>query len=217
MLLKSETMVCVQIAKMNCPGRHPEIVDINRAITNFVCHRCEAAPPTFDRCTTLFAYEGPVPDMIKRFKDRASFSDYRCLSRLLCHQFHHYYANEPVATPDFLIPVPMHNSRIRWRGFNQSVMLTRFLSRHTGVPTLLQGCQRLPTLRAQRGLNARQRLGNMPQMFTPGPHASRLSGCNLAIIDDVVTTTATAQAMAGVLKDCGASSIHVWALARVNL
>lgn len=188
-------------------------------ITNnfFLCYRCNASPPSFDRCSTLFSYEGPVPDMIQRFKDKASFSDYQCLSKLFGQLFCQHCTDEPWLTPDFLVPVPLHNRRLRQRGFNQSVMLARHLSRLTGIPVLLQACKRLANQHAQRGLSARQRLDNTQHMFVPGRHASRVSGHHLAIIDDVVTTTATSQAMSTVLKNCGAATVHVWALARVNL
>lgn len=206
----------LEISTSNAAAR--EINSISRQSGDpFLCSRCRATPPAFDQCTALFAYEDAVPDMIRRFKDRASFSDYRCLGQLLSQQFEHHYANEPLFTPDFLIPVPLHHSRLRKRGFNQSVMLARRLSQRTGIPMLPASCLRLSTQHTQRGLNARQRLENMARMFTPGPDATNVQGRKLAIVDDVVTTTATAQAMASTLKGCGAAHIHVWALARVNL
>lgn len=199
------------------PGCHRCGVAIDEITHNFLCYRCHASPPSFDRCSTLFSYEGPVPDMIQRFKDKASFSDYQCLGKLFGQLFCQHCTDEPWQTPDFLVPVPLHNSRLRQRGFNQSVMLARHLSRLTGIPVLLNACERMTNQHAQRGLSARQRLNNTQHMFVPGRHASRVSGQHLAIIDDVVTTTATSQAMSTVLKNCGAATVDVWALARVNL
>lgn len=153
--------------------------------------------------------------MIRRVKDRAGFVELRALSGCFIEHFLQHHLDTATPWPDLLLPVPLHPARLGMRGFNQALLLARRVSRHTGIPVLQHSCARRPGT-SQRGLNAAQRLHNMQGIFTPLPGLALTAGRHLAIIDDVVTTTATTQAMAAVLHDGGAASIDVWALARSN-
>jgi ComF family protein len=153
--------------------------------------------------------------MIKHFKDQGAFAPARCLGRLLAASFHQYYL-ECGQYPDLLVPVPLHNQRLRQRGFNQSVWLARTIQHKCGIPLLLSCCNRQTGAHQQRGLGAQQRQLNMQGMFTAGRDAHLTGGRHIAIIDDVVTTTATVNALSQVLRQQGAARIDVWALARVN-
>jgi ComF family protein len=153
--------------------------------------------------------------MIRRFKDRAGFAELRALSNCFIAHFRQHYQDSATPWPDLLLPVPLHPSRLRARGFNQALLLARRLSRQTGIPVLANSCRRQSSV-SQRGLNAQARLRNMQDVFSPRPGAALTPGKRLAIIDDVVTTSATTQAMAAVLHDFAAASIDVWALARSN-
>lgn len=179
------------------------------------CFHCQQSPPAFDHCHSVFAYEHPVADMIRRFKDHGVFAPARCLATLLAAAFRQYYLEQGL-WPDMLAPVPLHNRKIRTRGFNQSVWMARFVHRRTGVPLSLRACVRRATPHSQRGLRAQARKLNMQDVFCAGADADLTAGRHIAIIDDVVTTTATANAMSQVLRQHGAARIDVWALARVN-
>lgn len=153
--------------------------------------------------------------MIRRFKDHGNFAPGRCLATLMSGAFRQYYF-EQGSFPDWLVPVPLHQSRLRSRGFNQSVWMTRHIQSRTPVPALTHACKRLATPRHQRGLGAQARILNTQNMFCAGPEADLTAGGHIAIIDDVVTTTATANAVSQILRQHGATRIDVWALARVN-
>lgn len=126
----------------------------------------------------------------------------------------HY--QEEGCLPDLLAPVPLHNRRLRQRGFNQSVWIARTIGRRSGIAVCRQLCERHASAHHQRGLRAQARQRNVQGMFSAGRDAHLTAGRHIAIIDDVVTTTATANAMSQILRQLGATRIDVWALARVN-
>lgn len=180
-----------------------------------LCSRCCHQAPVFDRCHCTFAYEPPVSDMIRRLKDHTGFAECRALGNCFAEHFVRFHDDTSLPLPDLLLPVPLHPSRLRSRGFNQALLLARHLSRRTGIPVLVNSCQRQAGT-AQRGLNAEERLRNMQDVFRPLAGTALTAGRRLAIIDDVVTTTATTQAMAAAVHNDAATRIDVWALARSN-
>ena len=118
--------------------------------------------------------------------------------------------------PDFLVPMPMHWWR-RWRrGFNQAELMARCLCQHRGLqawPLRVDSslCCRRRATRSQLGLDAAARLRNLHDVLYC-PH--RVDGLNLAIVDDVMTTGASANAMASALLTAGARRVEVWCCAR---
>lgn len=196
-----------------------------------ICMNCQHLPPHFDYCMPLFAYQPPVSGMIKRFKQHAGFSEARCLGLLMSAAFRQYYLEQGQAPPAYLLPVPLHRNRLRQRGFNQALMLCNLLSKNSDIPVLRHACERRASQHSQRGLSAQARQLNMQGVFYPGKQAHLTAGQHIAIIDDVVTTTATVNEMSGVLRQAsaspqgvvqqerlrqGPSRIDVWCVARAN-
>jgi ComF family protein len=116
---------------------------------------------------------------------------------------------------DALVPVPLHWQRLMRRGFNQSVLLAGQL--RSQAPALRRArldqrsVRRNRATAAQTGMGVAQRAANLRAAFTVG---NRYDNLRVAIIDDVLTTGATATTMAAALRDAGASHIEVWCLAR---
>jgi ComF family protein len=183
---------------------------------NESCLSCQQFPPSFDHCRSLFAYQIPVASMIKRFKDHAGFSEARCFGQLLSAAFEQYYLEQDITLPALLLPVPLHSTRIRQRGFNQAIMLCNSISTRTGITVLRHACERRPSQHSQRGLSAQARQLNMQGVFYDGKQAHLTAAKHIAIIDDVVTTTATVNSMSAVLRQQGAARIDVWSVARTN-
>lgn len=181
-----------------------------------VCLNCQQLPPHFDRCMPLFAYQVPISGMIKRFKEHACFSDARCLGHLMSAAFRQHYLEQDLCAPAFLLPVPLHSRRVRQRGFNQAAMLCDAISKSSGIPVLRHACERRPGMHAQRGLGAQARHLNMQGIFYRGRQTHLTAGRHIAIIDDVVTTTATVNAMSAVLRQHGVAQIDIWSIARAN-
>lgn len=113
--------------------------------------------------------------------------------------------------PDLLLPVPLAKRRLRERGFNQAGMLGRWLSTQLGLTCDERLLLRTRETPAQQKLDARARRRNLRQAFAL---SGELTGKHVAIVDDVCTTGATAQAIAEVLRKAGARRVDVYCLAR---
>lgn len=170
--------------------------------TGMLCGPCISQPPAFDRVVAPWLYSFPVNSLISHFKygKRRAFG--RPLAKLLVHEIN--------GRPDCLIPVPMHASRERERGFNQAEEIALWLSEDLSIPVANHLIHRRKQGDTQSGLTRRQRLVNLKGAFeTTGPIPK-----HVAVIDDVVTTGATAQELARKLKKAGARTVEIWALAR---
>ncbi len=174
------------------------------------CGQCLQSPPQFDRVIAPWTYDEKIAFLLHRWKFHA---DHR-LSSVLAYLWLHQLRGE-IAPPDIIVPTPLHWSK-RWRrGFNQSELLCIELRRQcpalTEVPMDTHLIQRHRATSAQSGLAAIERVGNMRGAFTA---RRRCDNLRVAIVDDVLTTGATATAMATTLRDAGASTIEIWCIAR---
>lgn len=173
------------------------------------CGACQQRRPPFNRMLAVFRYEEPARHLIQGLKFNARYAHARLLGALMAD--HVGRLTEP---PEAIIPVPLHPSRYRERGFNQALEIARAVSGHTGIPVDHAACRRVLRTAAQTGLPARERRRNIRKAFavvTPLPYR------HVALLDDVVTTGATAGELATALRRAGAECIEVWACARAIL
>ncbi len=112
-----------------------------------------------------------------------------------------------------IVPVPLHRSRLRSRGFNQSELLARELSVSYGIPVLPNALIRRRDTPPQVGRSAEERLESLRDAFEVR-HPERVAGLNLLVIDDVFTTGSTASEVSRTLKLSGAGRITVFTLSR---
>jgi ComF family protein len=122
-------------------------------------------------------------------------------------------AEYPGVEFDWVTSVPLHSSRLRARGFNQSALLATVLARHLECLYKDKKVYRVRPTETQTGLTAPQRTANVSGAFRAGPFA-RLNGKKILLVDDVMTTGATVNACAGALKKSGAQSVYVVTVAR---
>ncbi len=173
-----------------------------------LCGHCLRQPPLFSRCAIPYSYSHPLDFLIHQFKYRRQLASGKQLAQLLIRHC------EQLPRPDLLVPVPIH-WRKRWqRGFNQSELLARPVAKSLGIP-LVMALQRQHHGHSQKGLGRRERMGNLRRAFSVVPkHRIRLQGAYVALVDDVVTTTATARCLSELLIKAGAARVDIWALAR---
>jgi len=173
------------------------------------CGACQRRRPAFAQTTALFHYQPPVDHLLKRLK----FARELAVAPLLAGMLAERLDQREQALPGQLVPVPLHHSRLRERGFNQATELARSLGRQLHIPVAHHLCKRLRPTEPQSQLPPAARRLNLRNAFTvPGtPECS-----HLAIVDDVMTTGHTANELARALKRAGAENVEVWVIARAG-
>ncbi|MGP3790037.1 ComF family protein [Pseudomonas sp. B392_1p] len=178
------------------------------------CGACLRQLPAFSRVEAPWHYAFPIDTLITRFKHQARWPLGRLLAELLARHLRHAYA-EGLPRPHRILPVPLARSRQRQRGFNQAAMLSNWLGRELHLPVDEHLLLRARDTAAQQGLDARARQRNLRQAFALSANAAAvIQNQHLALVDDVLTTGATAQALAHLLRQAGAARVDVYCLAR---
>ncbi|MBA1201671.1 ComF family protein [Pseudomonas capeferrum] len=176
------------------------------------CGQCHRRRPAFTKVEALWHYGFPIDTLITRFKHRGQWPLGRLMAEALGDCLRHRFA-EDLPRPDRLLSVPMAQSRLRQRGFNQAGMLARWLAGHLDIPCDDELLLRTRDTPAQQILDAKARQRNLRQAFRLCSDPS-LDGLHLALVDDVLTTGSTAQALASLLRQAGARRVDVYCLAR---
>lgn len=171
------------------------------------CPRCLAHPPAFDSAWCPFLREEPVRSAVAALKYRAEFRHLRTLGHLMSVPLR----SRAAALPQLLLPVPLSRRRLWTRGFNQALELARVVSRGIGVPVDAHAARMVRVPADQIGQSAAQRRRNLRGAFRVDRD---LRGRHVALIDDVMTTGATLDALARAARAAGAIRIEAWALAR---
>lgn len=181
------------------------------------CSACVREPFPWQQLRGLFDYTAPVDRMIRRFKDQSDLVAGRSLSHLMAGFFVRTHQEEIHPLPDALLPVPVHRRQLARRGFNQARLLAMQITRLASIPLLEGAIVRRPIASDQRKLNRSARYSNMDRAFVTDHRRRLTTPPRVAIIDDVVTTGATASALARLLRTLGTRHIDVWCLARVDI
>lgn len=116
--------------------------------------------------------------------------------------------------PDLLIPMPLHPKRLKERGFNQSLEIAKIMSKQLDIELDYAACTRTKYTQPQASLPLKQRANNIKGAFQC---ARPLTGLRIALIDDVMTTGASLNALAKAVKAKGASHVECWVIARTLL
>jgi ComF family protein len=171
------------------------------------CVRCRRTPRFVDRARSVGAYEGALRSIVHALKYEGRRSLACPLARLMVSR-----GSEVLTGADAIVPVPLHPSRLRSRGFNQAVDLANHLGGRV-VPALARTRATLP----QADLPAARRHANVRNAFAPTRKAASLPDGVVVLIDDVCTTGATLDACAYVLKTCGVREVRALTAARASI
>ncbi len=193
-------------------GAHCQVCAVPMAAHGLICGACQSKPPSFARVEAPWRYAFPVDNLITRFKHQAQWPHGRLLAELLSEHLHHAF-DEGLPRPQALLPVPLARKRQRQRGFNQAQMLADWLGSSLDLPVRHDWLLRHLETPAQQGLDAATRKRNLRQAFSLKQPA-QVAGAHLALVDDVLTTGATAAMLAQLLRRAGALRVDVYCLAR---
>lgn len=167
------------------------------------CPRCRRGRTAISKARSIGAYEGALRDIVHALK----YEGRRSLAAPLAARMRAQGA-EVLAGADVAVPVPLHRSRLRRRGFNQAEDLARQL----GLPWR-RALRRVRSTRSQTDLPAARRHANVRGAFAVRRRAS-VRGCCVVLVDDVSTTGATLEACAAVLLEAGAREVRALTAAR---
>jgi ComF family protein len=185
------------------------------SLSNF-CGHCLHQPPAFESSIIPFAYDYPLNGLIHQFKYRRHLTCGKLLGQMLAEHLKHCAQDDDAwRAPDLLIPAPMHWLK-RWqRGFNQAEFLAQHVARELHIPLASGIVKRTHKTPAQKELTRAERQQNLRKAFAISEkNRAHIKGKRIAIIDDVVTTTATVRELSQLLIKAGAKEVQVWALAR---
>lgn len=217
-LLCDETTDSIHPICMACEQELPWLIDqcdrcaLPMPMAGLTCGACNRHPPAFNEVVAPWLYDFPIDALVTRFKHQGKWPLGRLLADLLSETLQHRFL-EGLRQPDCLIPVPLARQRLRQRGFNQAAMLAKWLGARLGLAVDEHVLRRIKETPSQQGLDAKARKRNLSSAFAL-TDAAPIIGKHLALIDDVLTTGSTAQALAELLIKAGARSVDVYCLAR---
>jgi len=168
-----------------------------------LCGSCLSDPPAFDFTRAAFTYSFPVDALIQALKYQGNLALAPILAEELLPDAHEQL--------DYLIPVPLTTARLRERGFNQALEIAKLVSQKWGVSLLADACYRILDGPPQAGLPWKERAKNVRGAFVC---QAELRGKKVALLDDVMTTGATLDELAKVVRKKGAIEISAWVVAR---
>lgn len=173
------------------------------------CAACLREPPPFERCRCAVDYAFPWDGLVAAFKYHGRVELAGALADPLCAALD----ADDAAWPELVVPVPLAPSRLAERGYNQAWELARRVAARIGRPARPQALARRVDRAHQAALSRRERQRNLQGAFTVA-QPERVAGRRIALVDDVLTTGATAAEASRALLGAGAAAVRVWALAR---
>lgn len=170
-----------------------------------LCGRCIKHPPKYDYVVSALDYVAPVDYLVADLKYSHNLAAARTLAHLLALRLD----REPY--PDIVLPMPIAASRLRERGFNQAAEIARHACAEFGLRLSPNIAQRISAGVSQTSLPWADRARNVRGAFRC---QTEIAGQTVAIVDDVITTGATLNELAAVLKRAGAGEVVGWIVAR---
>ena len=174
-----------------------------------LCGDCLAGHHAFDLARSLCQYRPPLSELILALKFHGQLTAITTFNTLLTRS----PLVDAFAVPDIILPVPLHDSRLRERGFNQAQMIASGCFPHWKNRIALNVLIRHRSTTPQSLLSGTERRRNLRDVFSL-VEPDRVAGARVLLVDDVYTTGSTVNACSKVLRKAGAERIEVFTLAR---
>jgi ComF family protein len=170
-----------------------------------VCGLCLKQPPHFTHTTAVFSYSFPLDKLIQGMKYGEQLSLAHAFAKKLTQRI------DKSDLPDYVIAMPLHPAKLRERGFNQSLLIAATVARELELELLPNACRRIRDTPPQSALPWKERKKNVRDAFCCDID---LAGKRIALVDDVLTTGASLNALAEAAQKRGAGEIAAWVIAR---
>lgn len=203
---------CKKLGSYLCPAceKKLELITVQNCP---VCGRKSLTGITHPSCknqyslngsTSIFNYKNPVKQAVHQIKYRLVKDEIKTFVDLMLK-----FLPKKYPTFDLIIPIPLHPKKLKERGFNQSLEISKILSQNLNIPLCLNTLVRIKYTKPQFGLKSQERRENIKMAFSI-KNPEKIFNKTILLIDDVATTYSTLNEAAGVLKQSGAS--FVWSL-----
>lgn len=178
---------------------------------NLTCGKCLSHRPSYDKAIVIFRYN----EIIKKIIGDLKYRDQTYIAKKLA-RFLFYQAQAEISDVDFIVAVPLHPKRLRRRKFNQSLILSRaLLTKNSQKKLKSDFLLRIKNTAAQVSLKKKQREKNLKNAFALNPkYREIVKDKKILLIDDVMTTGATLENCAKILKKSGAKKVTILTIAR---
>ncbi len=174
------------------------------------CPACLEAPPAFSKARAAMVYDAVSAPLVSALKFADQWAGLKRHGKMMAGA-----GSTVLKGADVLVPVPLHWRRLLRRRFNQSALLAYAIAAETGLPCAPEWLARIRHTTPQMKLTRKERLTNVAKAFAvPAAREAEIKDKVIVLVDDVVTTGATAEACAKALLKAGAREVRVIALAR---
>lgn len=178
--------------------------------TNRLCGECIISPPPFTVARSLGRYETVLMEVIHKFKYRGKIAAGKVLGTMMAS---FDYSEFPISEYSLVMPVPLHPRRLRERGFNQSLILSRELARTFSLTLDFTSLRRHIYREPQVNVKREKRESNVRGVFQLRDE-DKVKGEKIILVDDVYTSGSTVRECCRVLKKCGVADVSVLTVAR---
>ena len=201
-----EQMICVKCRAKLRPIGEPRCKKCGKPLEDGqeeLCRDCRVRPHWFEEGRGIFLYDQKMKDSIIRYKygGRRIYGEFYIRALALYGE-----SSMKLWRPQAVFPVPMEKRKKRKRGFNQSEQLALGIGRQFGIPVCSDWIQKVKKTKSQKKLNAAERRRNLQEAFRGKPGVWKIE--RALIVDDVYTTGATIDAVAGELKKHGVKKVY---------
>ncbi len=180
-----------------------------KSYKELLCGACLSKTPSFDRTQAFYDFDGELRELIHLYKFQKQHFISSLLAKLMLD-------NLDTSQVEVILAVPLHTARLRARGFNQSLEIAKIISKRTKLPLILHGVERTKATMSQTQLSAPARQQNLKGAFKVNSKYFA-SFEKIAVIDDVITTGATMEAISKqIKKQTNVKTIDAWAVAKTR-
>ncbi len=200
-------LICPECLQKLSPVRQPVCMICGKHLegggTAERCADCMRHPKSFKRNFALLNYNDAARTSMAaiKYKNKREYLDF--YAKAICRRYGRQILR---LRPDILVPVPIHSSRMRSRGYNQAELLAERVGAELGIPVCPAALKRTKKTRPQKELNPAERLHNLQQAFAAGtlPEGTR----TVVLVDDIYTTGSTLEACARILTGMGVRNVY---------
>ena len=197
-------------SKTSCP--QCGLASSGTGLNAIVCGSCLNSPPDFDATRAVFLYAYPIDAMMLRYKYGNMLNLGNTFGEFLTEKVNVEHCLKNI---DLIIPMPMHPTRLKERGFNQALEIAKVLTKNCKEKLDYNSVERQTLTPPQASLPLKERVKNIKGAFkVKADKLDKLQGKRIAIVDDVMTTGASLNELAKTLKKAGASHVECWVIAR---